>query len=121
MEPNQIEPVERQPGFERLLDSREAAALLRMHHKTLERWARHERVPGYFYNGKWFFRASELDEWLRSDVHSGSQFVRLNGDSNEIQADALSIRMCGTKKTKERSGRLGLPLAGAADERNHHP
>jgi excisionase family DNA binding protein len=55
-------------GFEPLLNSREAAALLRMHHKTLERWARRNQVPGYRYNGRWYFRASELDAWLRSAV-----------------------------------------------------
>jgi len=33
--------------FEPLLDSREAAALLRMHHKTLERKARGGEVPGH--------------------------------------------------------------------------
>lgn len=64
--------------FEPLLNSREAAALLRMHHKTLERWARRKEIPGYFYNGRWFFRTSELDGWLHSAVHCGSQSVREN-------------------------------------------
>ena len=56
--------------FEPLLDSREAAAMLRMHHKTLERKARAGEIPGYQIAGKWRFRASELDVWLRSQLNS---------------------------------------------------
>jgi excisionase family DNA binding protein len=64
--------------FEPLLDSREAAALLRIHHKTLERKARRGEVPGYNIAGRWYFRASELDTWLRSQLNSASQSVRVN-------------------------------------------
>jgi len=67
-----------QTAFEPLLDSREAAGMLRMHYKTLERWAREDRVPAHFLHGRWFFRESELDAWVRSAVHSSSQSVRLN-------------------------------------------
>jgi excisionase family DNA binding protein len=56
--------------FEPVLTSREGADLLRMHHKTLERKARRGEIPGYYYNGCWHFRASELDAWLRSAVKS---------------------------------------------------
>lgn len=65
-------------NFEPLLNSREGAALLRIHHKTIERWARQNRIPGYFYSGRWYFRASELDGWLHSAVHCGGQSVREN-------------------------------------------
>jgi len=64
--------------FEPLLNSREAAALLRVHYKTLERKARRGEIPGYQIAGRWCFRASELDAWLRSQVHSASQSVRVN-------------------------------------------
>jgi excisionase family DNA binding protein len=56
--------------FEPLLDSREAAALLHIHYKTLERKARGGEVPAYQIAGRWFFRASELDAWLRSQIKS---------------------------------------------------
>ncbi len=60
---------ERSPQqFEPLLTSREAAAFLRIHHKTVERNARKKEIPGYFFNRRWFFRLSELDAWLRSAV-----------------------------------------------------
>jgi excisionase family DNA binding protein len=65
--------------FEPLLDSREAAALLHMHHKTLERKARKGEIPGYQIAGRWCFRASELDGWLKTQVKSASaNLVRVN-------------------------------------------
>jgi excisionase family DNA binding protein len=64
--------TEAQPmGFEPLLNTEEAAALLQISRKTLERWARAGRVPA-FNLGRWRFRASQLDAWLRDSVQSGS-------------------------------------------------
>jgi excisionase family DNA binding protein len=55
------------PGhFERLLDSDEAAALLGIHKKTLQRMARTGEVPGFQIGDLWRFRASTLNEWLAS-------------------------------------------------------
>jgi excisionase family DNA binding protein len=55
------------PGqFERLLDSDEAAALLGIHKKTLQRMARSGEVPGFQIGDLWRFRASTLNEWLGS-------------------------------------------------------
>ncbi len=62
--------------FEPLLTNEEAAALLRIHPKTLGRMARVHRnggqngIPGYFYAHQWFFRRSELDGWLRTALKS---------------------------------------------------
>ena len=64
--------------FEPLLDSREASALLRMHYKTLERKARGGEIPGYQIAGRWYFRATALDTWLRVQLNSASQSVRVN-------------------------------------------
>ena len=53
-------------SFEPLIGSSEAARLLgNIHVKTLQRYARHKRIPGYQIGGHWYFRASELDSWLR--------------------------------------------------------
>jgi excisionase family DNA binding protein len=64
-------------GFEPLIASPEAAKLLgNIHVKTLQRYARHRRIPGYQIGGHWYFRASELDSWLRSQINSKCQSVR---------------------------------------------
>lgn len=62
------------PGFEPLIGSLEAAKLLgNIHIKTLQRYARHQLVPGYQIGGHWYFRVSELDSWLRSRLNSNCQ------------------------------------------------
>ena len=60
------------------LTSKQAAALLQCHPKTLERKAREEQLPGHFKLGRWYFYASELDAWLRDTLDSPSQSVREN-------------------------------------------
>jgi excisionase family DNA binding protein len=60
--------------FEPLIDSAEAAKLLgNIHVKTLQRYARLGRLPGYQIGGHWYFRASELDAWLQSRINSNCQ------------------------------------------------
>ena len=57
-------------GFERVLNTEEAAALLQIHPKTLQKMAREGTVPAFRIGDLWRFRASALDEWLRSGVCS---------------------------------------------------
>ena len=61
------------PKFEPLLDSEQAAALLQIHPKTLQKMARQGRVPAHRIGDLWRYRASELDEWLRSRVVSSNR------------------------------------------------
>jgi excisionase family DNA binding protein len=61
-------------SFEPLLGSPEAAKLLgNIHVKTLQRYARRGSLPGYQIGGHWYFRVSELDDWLRSRINSNRQ------------------------------------------------
>lgn len=50
--------------FEPLLNSHQAAALLHIHHKTLQKIARRGEIHGTHIGKMWRFRASDLDEWL---------------------------------------------------------
>jgi excisionase family DNA binding protein len=60
--------------FEPLIGSPEAAKLLgNIHVKTLQRYARLGRLPGYQIGSHWYFRASELDAWLESRINSNGQ------------------------------------------------
>jgi len=52
--------------FEPVLDSEEAAALLHIHPKTLQRLARNGEIPGFRIGKLWGFRASALNQWLQS-------------------------------------------------------
>ena len=64
--------------FETLIDSGRAAALLSCHPKTLQKYARQGKIPRYLVMGQWQFRASELDDWLRSQVKSDRHPCRMN-------------------------------------------
>ena len=64
--------------FEPLIDSDEAARLLgNIHVKTLQRYARHGWLPGYQIGGHWYFRTSELDQWLRCQLNLSCHPCRL--------------------------------------------
>jgi excisionase family DNA binding protein len=56
--------------FEPLLDSVEAAELLKIDPMTLQRMARLEQIPGFKVGKLWRFRKSDLDEWLKSRLSS---------------------------------------------------
>jgi excisionase family DNA binding protein len=67
---------------EPFLDSDQAAAILRIHPKTLQRLARHGRVIGYRVGKLWRFHASDLEG--RNDGFASSL------DSDAAQRYALS-------------------------------
>ncbi len=56
--------------FEPLLDTQEAAALLQIHPKTLQKMARAGTVPSLKIGDLWRFRASDLDNWVRGGLNS---------------------------------------------------
>lgn len=56
--------------FEQLLDSDEAAALLKIHPKTLQKMARNGEIAGVQVGKLWRFRASVLNEWLEHKMAS---------------------------------------------------
>ena len=56
--------------FEPLLDSTEAAALLKIHPKTLQRMARNGEIAAIQIGRLWRFRASILNSWLLRKSHS---------------------------------------------------
>jgi excisionase family DNA binding protein len=63
--PSQLENTARlDHTFEPLLDSTEAASLLRIHPKTLQRMARNGEIAGVQIGRLWRFRASVLNSWL---------------------------------------------------------
>lgn len=61
------------PAFEPLLDSQEAAALLKIHPKTLQRMARQGEIAAIHLGKLWRFRASVLNKWLESRIAGAGQ------------------------------------------------
>jgi excisionase family DNA binding protein len=82
--------------FEPLLDSEEAAAMLKIHPKTLQRLARSGEISGVQIGKLWRFRASALNAWLlqkmipRSDTSVTSPSSTLNG-SRAILSTAIRV------------------------------
>jgi excisionase family DNA binding protein len=67
---NAVVPAPKVLEFERLLDSDEAASLLKIHPKTLQRLARQKRIVGVQIGKLWRFRVSALDDFLRAKMAS---------------------------------------------------
>lgn len=57
-------------SFEPLLNLEEAAAVLGMHWKTLERMARNKKVPALKVGKRWKFRLTSLNTWLEDGLNS---------------------------------------------------
>ena len=66
---NSVKGINR-PDVEKPLTCEEAAAIVRVHPKTVKRMARNGELPGHFRFGRWFFYASVLDCWMRMELHS---------------------------------------------------
>jgi len=63
--------------MEPLLTSKEAAALLKVHHKVLERWTKAGEVPALKVGKFWRYRASALETWVETKLNSERQPCRV--------------------------------------------
>jgi excisionase family DNA binding protein len=67
----QRKPVASEPFVpEPLLDTDQAAAIMRIHPKTLQRYARQGIVRGFQLGSMWRFRASDIDRWISEQLAS---------------------------------------------------
>ena len=70
------EDIPRKPAIsesfvpEPLLDTDQAAAIMRIHPKTLQRYARQGIVRGFQLGSMWRFRASDIDRWISEQLAS---------------------------------------------------
>jgi excisionase family DNA binding protein len=72
--------------FEPLVDSHQAAALLGIHPKTLQKMARAGTVPCHRIGDLWRFRASELDRWLHTGVKLKTATRAVTGETPCLRA-----------------------------------
>lgn len=67
----QRKPVSSEPFVpEPLLDTDQAASIMRIHPKTLQRYARQGIVRGFQLGSMWRFRASDIDRWISEQLAS---------------------------------------------------
>jgi len=62
--------------MEPLLTSSEVARILKVNPKVLERWAKAGGVPAFKVGKFWRYRASALESWVETQLHSESQPCR---------------------------------------------
>jgi len=55
---------------ERLIDSEEAAAIIGIHPKTLQKMARRGQIRGVHVGKLWRFRASTIEDWIARELAS---------------------------------------------------
>ncbi len=71
---NSFRPPKRPPTSEipeRLIDSEEAAAIIGIHPKTLQRYARRGLIRGVHVGKLWRFRGPTIEEWIeRAEIAS---------------------------------------------------
>jgi excisionase family DNA binding protein len=60
------------PAFEPPLDLHEAASVLGMHYKTLEKKARNHEIPAMKVGKRWRFRLSSLNSWMERGLKSNT-------------------------------------------------
>jgi excisionase family DNA binding protein len=78
LEPKSTQQLSRvSHGVEALLTSNEAALVLKIHPKVLERMAKRGEVPALKVGKFWRYRASALDAWINSRLQSRSQVCRI--------------------------------------------
>lgn len=67
--PNQRKSPRNDHGyFAPLLDSEEAAAILKIHPKTLQKLARKGLVHGIHVGKLWRFRSTEIEQWINRQM-----------------------------------------------------
>jgi excisionase family DNA binding protein len=69
--PTERKPVTTEPFIpEPLLDTDQAAAIIRVHPKTLQRYAREGIVRGFQLGTMWRFSARDIDRWISERMAS---------------------------------------------------
>ena len=72
-------PINIETVFEPLMTSRQAAPLMLLHYKTLERMARSGLVPATKQGKCWLFRASKLNSWIDKALDTNTVNHSTNG------------------------------------------
>ena len=53
-----------------IMTLREVSQYLRVHEMTLYRWMKAKLVPGFKIGGRWRFKISEIDKWIKTQLEA---------------------------------------------------
>jgi len=74
-------------GMDEILEPREVAQLLKVHHRTIVRWAEQGKLPGFKLGDLWRFRREAIEEYIRKLEKEAAT----PGDEKFIQNSQQSI------------------------------
>jgi hypothetical protein len=77
--------------LEPLLDSAQARAIIKMHPKTLPRFARPGRTSGVHVGKLWRFRAAEIDAWIDRQIAGSPRLEKAKVSSQIAQGSYARI------------------------------
>src|ERR1700693_4718144 len=110
-EMHEVTPVSQPfPHFERLVDSREAAALLQIHPKTLQRLARKGEIRAMRIGKLWRFRTSDLDAWGAFEGKVSQLSVPSLTTEDRDETDEISARQPSDREACPRPERMGVSV-----------
>src|SRR5438309_9562116 len=96
--------------FERFLDSREAAALLQIHPKTLQRLARKGEIRAMRIGKLWRFRTSDLVAWVDLRLKVSQLSVPSLTTEDRDETDEISARQPSDREACPRPERMGVSV-----------
>src|SRR6202162_785124 len=110
-EMHEVTPVSQPfPHFEGLVDAREAAALLQIHPKTLQRLARKGEIRAMRIGKLWRFRTSDLDAWGAFEGKVSQLSVPSLTTEDRDETDEISARQPSDREACRWSESLGVPM-----------
>jgi excisionase family DNA binding protein len=79
-----------QQEFEPLLDSQQAAELMRVHPETVKRRARRGEIPGMKFGKLWRFRVSVLESFIQGMMQENQDII--DADMAPLQSAVRAAR-----------------------------
>lgn len=65
---------------EQLLDNQDVLQLLKISSRSLQRYRSDKKLPYYTISGKLYYKKSDVDQFIRSNFHSGVRITEKDDD-----------------------------------------
>jgi excisionase family DNA binding protein len=74
--------------MDEILEPKEVARLLKVHHRTVVRWAEQGKLPGFKLGDLWRFRREALEEYIRQLEKGRLPFTHTNLETEKPIAES---------------------------------